>query len=161
MPGPNGPASGTSIPGGSSLVLFRGRNHDDVRRRDAAWQLVEYLSAPTAQLDFYAASGDLPARESAWRDPRLSGDPRVGAFLVQLRRLTPVPRVPEWELIASRIAQAVERAARGTQTVDRALATLDAEVDQILEKRRWLATRARGGGPPNETRARAPDGGTR
>jgi multiple sugar transport system substrate-binding protein len=123
-------------------VLFRGRGHDDVRRRDAAWRLVEFLSAPAAQLRFYELSGDLPARESAWRDPRLAGDPKVGAFLVQLRHLTPVPRVPEWELVASRIAQAVERAARGATTVDGALASLDAEVNQILEKRRWLVRRA-------------------
>src|SRR5205823_9029155 len=77
MPGPNGEAGGTSIPGGSSLVLFRGRGHDDARRSDAAWQLVEFLSAPAAQLRFYDLSGDLPARESAWKDARLSGDPRV------------------------------------------------------------------------------------
>jgi multiple sugar transport system substrate-binding protein len=142
MPGPNGAASGASIPGGSSLVLFRGRGHDDARRREAAWQLVEYLSTPAAQLAFYAASGDLPAREAAWRDPRLSGDPKAAAFLTQLRRVTPVPRVPEWELVATRVAQAVERAARGAATIDGALAALDDEVDQILEKRRWMVARA-------------------
>ncbi|MBV9879032.1 MAG: sugar ABC transporter substrate-binding protein [Gemmatirosa sp.] len=142
MPGPDGAASGTSIPGGSSLVLFRGRGHGDVRRRDAAWQLVEYLSAPAQQLGFYEATGDLPARETPWRDPRLAGDPKTAAFLTQLRRLTPVPRVPEWELIASRVAQAVERAARGVATTDEALATLDDEVDEILEKRRYLIARA-------------------
>jgi multiple sugar transport system substrate-binding protein len=146
MPGPDGAASGTSIPGGSSLVIFRGRGHDDRRRLDAAWQLVEYLSAPASQLAFYEASGDLPAREAAWRDPKLSGDPKAAAFLAQLRRVTPVPRVPEWELIASRIAQAVERSARGATTIDGALAALDHEVDQILEKRRWLMARAAAGG---------------
>jgi multiple sugar transport system substrate-binding protein len=46
--------------------------------------------------------------------------------------------VPEIELIVSRVAQAAERVARGQQTVDQALAALDADVDGILEKRRWL-----------------------
>jgi multiple sugar transport system substrate-binding protein len=48
--------------------------------------------------------------------------------------------VPEIELIVSRVAQAAERAARGQQTIDEALAGLDAEVDVILEKRRWMLT---------------------
>jgi multiple sugar transport system substrate-binding protein len=46
--------------------------------------------------------------------------------------------VPEIELIVSLVAQAAERAARGQQTIDQALAGLDAEVDRVLEKRRWL-----------------------
>jgi multiple sugar transport system substrate-binding protein len=53
--------------------------------------------------------------------------------------------VPEIELIVSRVAQAAERAARGQQTIDEALAGLDADVDQILEKRRWMLAQ-RGGG---------------
>ena len=59
--------------------------------------------------------------------------------------MRPTPAVPEWELIATRIAQAAERVARGRQTVDEALAGLDADVDAILEKRRWLVAQ-RGAG---------------
>jgi multiple sugar transport system substrate-binding protein len=55
--------------------------------------------------------------------------------------------VPEWELIASRVASAAERAARGRQTVDQALASLDAEVDAILEKRRWILSQRQGARP--------------
>ena len=36
------------------------------------------------------------------------------------------------------VAQASERAVRGQQTVDEALASLDKEVDAVLEKRRWM-----------------------
>jgi hypothetical protein len=38
------------------------------------------------------------------------------------------------------VALAGERAARNRQTVDQALASLDHEVDGVLEKRRWLMT---------------------
>ncbi|MGE5730327.1 MAG: hypothetical protein ACM37U_00195, partial [Gemmatimonas sp.] len=46
--------------------------------------------------------------------------------------------VPESELIMNLVARAGERAARNRQTIDQALASLDAEVDGVLEKRRWL-----------------------
>ena len=46
LPGPDGP--GVSLAGGSSLVIFRGTAH-----ADAAWKLVEYLSAPETQARFF------------------------------------------------------------------------------------------------------------
>lgn len=141
MPGPTGAASGTSLPGGSSLVLFRGRGHEDPVRQALAWQFVEFLSTRAAQARFARLSGDLPARASAWADAGIAGDAKFAPFAIQLRRLVPVPRVPEWEAIAERVAQAVERAGRGDATVDVALGALDTDVDAILEKRRWLRTR--------------------
>jgi multiple sugar transport system substrate-binding protein len=83
----------------------------------------------------------LPARESAWRDTALAGDERARAFLEQLRHVQPMPKVPEWEQIAQRVAQAAEQAARGSRSVEQALAALDRDVDDMLEKRRWLLTR--------------------
>jgi multiple sugar transport system substrate-binding protein len=68
----------------------------------------------------------------------LASDKYLAAFRTQLGRVVPSPAVPEIELIVSRVAQAAERAARGQQTIDEALAGLDADVDQILEKRRWM-----------------------
>lgn len=141
MPGPTGAASGMSLAGGASLVLFRGRGHEDPARRALAWQLVEFLSTPAAQARFARLSGDLPARASAWADAGIAADPKIAPFLTQLRRLTPLPRVPEWELIATRVSEAVEHAARGRATADAALDTLDAQVNDILAKRRWLLAR--------------------
>jgi len=103
-----------------------------------AWRFVAFVSDPARQARFYEKTGDLPARRSAWEMPALAHDPRLSAFRVQLGRVVPMPAVPEWELIASRVASAAERAARGRQTIDQALGSLDAEVDAILEKRRWL-----------------------
>jgi multiple sugar transport system substrate-binding protein len=136
LPGPDGPASGVSMAGGSSIVLFR-RSH----RQTEAWQLAEYLSRPEQQLRFYKLTGDLPARTEAWRDPALASDPAAHAFWVQLQRVAPLPQVPEWELIATRVFDYGEQAIRGRESADTALARLDREVDRILERRRWLLSR--------------------
>jgi multiple sugar transport system substrate-binding protein len=136
LPGPD--SAGVSFAGGSSLVVMRGS-----AKQAAAWKLLTFMADPARQARFFEQTGDLPARRSAWDTPKLAGDAHLAAFRVQLSRLRASPAVPEWELISSRLAQAAERAARGRQTVDEALAALDADVDAILEKRRWLLAQRR------------------
>jgi multiple sugar transport system substrate-binding protein len=130
------PWPGASVAGGSSLVLFRG-----ARSPDAAWRWIEYLSAPAQQARFYALSGDLPARRSAWERTGLAEDPKASAFLAQLDAAVATPKVPEWERIATRVAECAEQVLRGGRDLDAALADLDADVDRMLEKRRWLLDR--------------------
>jgi multiple sugar transport system substrate-binding protein len=134
LPGPDGP--GVSMAGGASLVVFQGSP-----RKDAAWRFVEFLSEPAQQVRFYQLTGDLPARRSAWRDTVLSRNAHAAAFRDQLERVVPLPKVPESEQIVTKVFEQGERAARGQVTVDQALAALDAEVDRLLEKRRWMLDR--------------------
>lgn len=136
LPGPDGPRSGVSLAGGSSLVLFRAG-----RSKQAAWQLVEYLSEPAQQVRFYRLSGDLPARRRAWSDSALTRDPRVRAFEIQLDRAVATPKIPEWELIYMRVLEHAQMSILGGTPADESLASLDAAVDRILEKRRWLLAR--------------------
>jgi len=136
LPGPDGPRDGFSIAGGSSLVVWRGSKH-----KAEAWTFVQFLSESAKQVEFYHLTGDLPARRSAWSDTAFTRDDRIRAFYDQLQRAEPLPKVPEWELIATRIASAAEAAARGRATNDQALASLQRDVDQILEKRRWMLAR--------------------
>lgn len=131
LPGPDGPGAG--IAGGTSLVLPRGG-----MRADAAWQLVEYLSRPEVQRRFHALSGNLPPRRSAWAHPELAGDPLAAAFRDQLERVRPTPKVLEWERIAQEIRLVTERVVRGGLSQDQAVRELDASVDAILAKRRWI-----------------------
>jgi multiple sugar transport system substrate-binding protein len=133
---------GVSLAGGSSLAVFRASAH-----QDAAWRLVEYLSTPERQAAFYAATGDLPARRSAWDAPALAGDEKLRAFFTQLHHVRPMPKVPEWEQIAQRIAEVSEAAVHGKMTIDEAVATLDHDVDRMLEKRRFLLDRKQGKRP--------------
>ena len=142
MPSPDGSYPGLSLAGGASLAIQRTSEH-----QDAAWQLVEFLSQTAQQVRFYQLSGNLPARTAAWQDAALAGDPRAGAFFEQLQRIRSTPKIPEWERIATVLTRYLERLVRGETTPDAALAALDAEVDAILEKRRWLLGRASGAEP--------------
>ena len=140
LPGPTGPASGVSLAGGSSLVLFRSSKHKAV-----AWELMRYLSRPDVQLRFYQLTGDLPARREAWNDSILARDREAQAFRMQLGRAVPTPMIPEWEEVTTKVMDETEAAVRGGITPAQALHALDRDVDRLLERRRYLLAR-RGGG---------------
>lgn len=137
LPGPDGP--GDSVSYGSSLVILRGSKH-----KDAAWQLIEYLSRPEIQVRFFELLGDLPARRSAWESPALKDDPKLHAFRAQLEHMRPAPKVPEWEQIVNMMRDVAARAVAGELTVDQAAAQMDAEADAMLAKRRWVLAREHG-----------------
>jgi multiple sugar transport system substrate-binding protein len=134
LPGPGGP--GVSMAGGSSIVVFR-----ESRHIGEAWKLIEFLSQPEQQVRFYELSGDLPAHREAWQDSILAGNPYAHAFRQQLERVEPLPKVPEWEQIATRSFERGEEAVRGQATIEEILRALDRDVDRILEKRRSLLAR--------------------
>ncbi len=136
LPGPEAGTPGLSLAGGSSLVLFQSSKH-----KEAAWRLIEFLSRPEQQVRFFNLTGDLPAHKKAWSDPGLNADPMIQAFWDQLQHVVPTPKIPEWEQIATRIWERTEAAIRGAETPADAMAKLDADVDRILAKRRWLMAR--------------------
>lgn len=142
MPGPDGTWPGLSLAGGASLAIQRASEH-----QDAAWQLVEFLSQTPQQARFYELSGNLPARTAAWDDPALTDAPRARAFFDQLQHIRSTPKIPEWERISTVLTRHLERVVRGETTADAMLADLDAEVDAILAKRRWLIGRETGTEP--------------
>ena len=131
LPGVDGP--GASLAGGASLSLFRSSKH-----KAEAWLLMEYLSRADVQMRFSELTGDLPARRAAWADTLLSGNKYALAFRDQLERAVSTPKVPEWEQIATKIFEHGEQAVRGKQTAAQAMASLDKDVNNLLEKRRWL-----------------------
>jgi multiple sugar transport system substrate-binding protein len=94
------------------------------------------------QLRFYALTGDMPPRRSAWGVPSLAGDTRARAFAVQLERAKPSPAVPEWERIAQEMQLVATRAVAERWSIEQATTTLDARVDAFLAKRRWMLERA-------------------
>lgn len=131
LPGPTGP--GSSVAGGSSLVIFRSSTH-----KQAAWTLIEYLSQPPVQQRFYDLLGDMPPRRSSWDGGSLRDDPKAHAFREQMERMKPTPAVPEWERIATEMQLAAAQAIAGELTIDQATAQLNKRADVILEKRRWM-----------------------
>ena len=136
MPAPDNDWPGVSLAGGASLAIRRTSAH-----QDAAWRLVEFLGSTPQQIRFYQLSGNLPARTAAWDAPALANDRRARAFFTQLQRVRAPPKIPEWERIASAITRRIEQLIRSGGAPEATLAALDADVDQILEKRRWLLHR--------------------
>ncbi|MEN5117270.1 sugar ABC transporter substrate-binding protein [Luteimonas sp. TWI662] len=135
LPGPDGP--GVGIAGGTSLVMFR-----DSPNREATWQLVEFLSRPDIQARFYQMIGNLPPRRSTWASGEMQYGEEALAFREQLERVRPTPKVLEWERIVQEMRLASERVVRGGMPQDQALQALDARVDTLLEKRRWVRAQA-------------------
>jgi len=142
LPGPTGAGSGVSLAGGSSLVVFRASKQARLAR-----ELVAYLSRPDQQALFYRLTGDLPARREAWADSVLAADREADAFRIQLGRTVPTPMVPEWEQVTTKVLDQMEAAVRGGRSPAAALTALDAAVDRLLERRRFLLGR-RAGIPP-------------
>jgi multiple sugar transport system substrate-binding protein len=149
LPGFGGP--GASIAGGSSLVMFRGTEHPE-----AAWRLMAFLSRPEQQVRFYELTGDLPSNRSAWDAPALADNPYTDAFRTQLERVVPMPKVPEWENIATRVFEYGDQVVRGRTGAGEGLEALDRDVDRLLEKRRWMLDRASAGDPDPAEGGRQP-----
>ena len=136
MPGPNGP--GASAPGGASLVVPK-----TARDPAASWRLIDYLTRPAVQSRFQQIAGSLPSRRSAWAAPALARDANVQTLARQLDIARPLPKVPEWERIATELQIVAEAMVRGQHTVDAAAAEMNRRTDRLLAKRRWMLERGR------------------
>jgi multiple sugar transport system substrate-binding protein len=136
LPGPNG-QPGASVAGGTTLVMFAGAKHSE-----AAWTLIRWLSQPSTQVKLHALTGDLPPRRSAWDAPSMRSDANALVFRDQLERARPAPAVPEWERIVTELQLVAEQMVSGKLTVEQAAAESDRRADAILEKRRWMLSRA-------------------
>lgn len=128
--------SRASLAGGASLVIFKNTPY-----RDAAWKLIEYLSEEETQVEFYHLTRDLPAVREAWQAPALQADDEIKAFYQQLRSAQPTPLIAEWEQIYVKLQESLNLVIHEKSTLGEAVAALNREVDQILEKRRWLLER--------------------
>jgi multiple sugar transport system substrate-binding protein len=138
LPAPDiGSYPGLSMAGGSSLVITK---HSE--KRAAAAKLIQFLSRPDIQIRFSELSGDLPARRSAWQVPALRDDPKMKAFRAQLDRTRAMPALPEAENIVISMSEFGQLAARGQMSPRDAAHALDAKVEAMLEKRRWVVARS-------------------
>lgn len=142
-PAAAGTPPGVSTAGGSSLALSTRALGSP--RAEAGWRLIEFLSEPAQQRELYRLTGDLPSRRSAWEEGGPGSDPRARAFRAQLEHVRTTPKIPEWERVAAQILRHAELTVRGRLEIDEALAALDHEVDDLLEKRRWMLARGADG----------------
>ncbi len=131
-----GRANFNSIAGGSSLVLFK-----NAKRPAAAWRLIEFLSQPEIQIEFFKLTLDLPAVKSAWQADIIRQDREMAAFYTQLEHVVPTPKIAEWEQVAVKIQEHLEQVIFGRVSLEKAVANLNRDVDRILEKRQWLLSK--------------------
>ncbi len=125
-----------SIAGGASLVIFKNSPH-----QKAVWKFIEFLSQPEIQLEFFRLTRDLPAVKAAWNSHEIHTDKQISAFYTQLQNVVSTPKIAEWEQIAVKIQEHLEKVIFGRISLDDAVKQLNKDVDRILEKRRWLLAR--------------------
>ena len=91
-PVPAGSDSATSVFAGSNLAVWH--NTDQV---DQSLELIEFLSEPETQLEWFEISGELPTNVDALADETLLADPLVQVYAEQLADARILPLVPNWD----------------------------------------------------------------
>ncbi|MBT2499217.1 extracellular solute-binding protein [Agromyces sp. ISL-38] len=89
---PEGSASAASLFAGSNLAVW----HNSTRVDDSL-DLLEYLSEPETQLEWYAINGELPTNVDALADEEFLSDPLVQVYADQLGDARILPLVPNWD----------------------------------------------------------------
>lgn len=91
---PQGPKGRFTFVGGSSLAIFKQSKH-----KAAAFEVIKYLAAKKAQVDYAKASGFLPARVEAFDDPYFAADPKRRVFKEAVFYGKTYPAIPSWGLL--------------------------------------------------------------
>jgi multiple sugar transport system substrate-binding protein len=118
--------SGTSFVGGANLGVF-----SDSGNKPAAWAFVEYVSQAEVQAKWYETVNALPAVQTAWDDPALTGDELLTAFGDQLEDAKAPPAIPNWEQVASAIDSQIEQVTVGGVAPEDACAAIQQEAEAI------------------------------
>ncbi|MEO7016305.1 MAG: extracellular solute-binding protein [Leifsonia sp.] len=118
--------SSTSFVGGSDLAVFK-----NSKNRSSAWKLVQYLSEPSVQAEFYKLTGDLPSVQSAWDLGTLKSDARLKVFKSQLTDTNAPPSVTSWVQVSAAADSALQQIVRGGVTPDAALQALQTTADGV------------------------------
>lgn len=119
-------APGTSFVGGGDLAVFK-----SAKNRNAAWKLLQWLTKPDVQADWYNTVGDLPAVQGSWQSGKLASDPLLKVFGQQLEHASSPPATPTWEQVAAVIDSDVEKVVKGKMSVAAAVKDMQQQADSI------------------------------
>ncbi|MCR2804385.1 sugar ABC transporter substrate-binding protein [Paenibacillus soyae] len=86
---PAGPAGSSTFIGGSHLTIFKGSKH-----KEAAWDVIKFLSGDEAQLEYSKLSGQLPAKKVVMDS--LKADPNYKALVEATDYGMSYPSIPQW-----------------------------------------------------------------
>lgn len=97
----DGKWSVTTVPSATTdTSLFAGSNlgvWGATQNKAGALQLLDFLSQPAVQVQWYEADGQLPTVKAALEDAALTSDPLVAVFTEQLANSQLLPLVPNWD----------------------------------------------------------------
>jgi multiple sugar transport system substrate-binding protein len=116
----------TSFIGGSDLVVFK-----KSKNQDAAWKFIQFLAKAETQVKWQKAVGDLPAVQSAWKDPALASDTKLAVFGAQLKDTNSPPSVTTWTQVSSAADTALEQIVRAGVAPGEAMKTLQGKAESI------------------------------
>ncbi|WP_433888510.1 sugar ABC transporter substrate-binding protein [Streptomyces sp. CA-111067] len=116
----------TSFLGGSDLVVMK-----KAKNADAAWKLIQWLSQPATQVEWFKLSGDLPSQQAAWKDPVLTSDSKVSVFGKQLLSVRTPPTLPTWNEVSAAGDGALEEMVKGGQSPEQAMKGLQGKAASI------------------------------
>ncbi|TDD72561.1 extracellular solute-binding protein [Jiangella aurantiaca] len=116
----------TSFAAGANLVVF-----DNAENADAAWKVIQWLSQPEVQVEWFRTVNDLPAQQAAWEDSALTQDPKVSVFGEQLENVKTPPALTAWPEVSAAADTQLEQVVRGGKDPATALAELQATADSL------------------------------
>jgi multiple sugar transport system substrate-binding protein len=121
-----GAASSTSFVGGGDLVVF-----EESKNQDAAWKFLQFMMEPEVQVKWQQAVGDLPASQTAWKNPSLAKDPVLSVFGEQLTDTKAPPAIPTWTQVSAAGDTVVEQIVKSGADPAEAMAGLQATANSI------------------------------
>jgi multiple sugar transport system substrate-binding protein len=91
---PKGPTGRYTFVGGSMLGIFK-----QSKNKQAAFEVIKYLTSKQPQIDYAKVSGFLPARKDAFDDPYFAADPNRKLFKEAIYYGRTYPPIPSWGLL--------------------------------------------------------------
>ena len=118
--------TGTSVVAGSTLGVWK-----TSKNADAAMALLDYLSQPATQVEWFKLSNELPTVKAALADPVMTSDPTVAVYSKQLEDAKLLPLAPKWGQIATEQLNALNGIALKGADKDKTLAALNEAVAEL------------------------------
>lgn len=116
----------TSFAAGSNLTVF-----EKSKNPDAAWKVIQWLTQPDVQVEWFKAVNDLPSQQSAWEDAAVTADEKVAVFGEQLKSVKTAPNLATWPQVSAAGDTQLEQVIKGGKDVSAALAELQATAESL------------------------------
>src|SRR6266545_2371932 len=118
--------AGTALFAGSNMGVW----HKSANV-EASMKLLDFLSDPATQLNWFKINGELPTVKSALSDPSLTSDPNVQVYAKQLQKAKLLPVLPAWDKISKELLDSLNTIALKRADPTATLAKLNQDVANL------------------------------